>query len=390
MSTRPHIAIVSQQCDSIRSGVGTYAKTLVKALLEKDCRLTLICPEEADGKPSPSSLKLVRVPRARLGSAMRWIPLAWSFARALRDLGRSDPPDLVYFVDAREAVFSRPNCPTLGTIHDGYAAACPWNPLKLRAHYTDWLARWVYYQLTALLEGFALRRYTALHYVSEFTRRQTRLRHRFTVPLERTEYLGLDVSSFPSRDDLPLLADRVPGRILTIGGNPERKGVHLLVRALPALLEVVPEAHLVIAGGEPHQGIMRTARALGVEHAVHWLGWQTPGQLREQYLRASVFAMPSLVESLGLVYLEASLCGLPVLASSRSGLPEIMGKDAIHYCDPESLSCVERGLFKLLTDRRYAHGLMACAATQAAEREIGAVADRVAELFQEVISLDRS
>lgn len=387
-----HIVLVSQQFGTITSGVGTYANFIVEALLEKGYHITLICPEEKDEVDRdavfPGRLEVIRVPRPRLRSAARWIPLARSFAKVLRQYLRSATPDLVYFVDAREAAFARTPCPKFGTVHDGYAAICPANPLKMRPQYTDWLQRWAYYHLTAFLEARALKRFKGLHYVSDVTRAQIAARHRIYPALSWTAHLGLDTKRFLLADMIPAVAARERGKILTVGGNPERKGVHNLVRALPAVLKIIPEAHLYIAGGIEHPGIARTARQLGVERAVTWLGWQTAEQLRDHYVTASVFAMPSLVESFGLVYLEAAIYGTPVLATTNCGLSEFLGDDAAYYSDPTNLDDISSGLVKLITDMEYAQQLVDSAMPIVLGRDISEVAGIVCEMFEEVLDVN--
>lgn len=386
MDTPRHIVILTQQFGAITSGVGTYANFIVEALLLRGYRITLICPQENEETAFPGRLEFVRVPRPRLRSGARWIPLAWSFARALKKLLSSCTPDLVYFVDAREAAFVDPPCPMFGTVHDGYAASAPINPLRMRPHYADWLQRWAFYQVTAYLEARAFKRYDGLHYVCDFTRLQVESRHGVHAPLNWTEHLGLNTDRFPPESAIPGVAERQRGKILTVGGNPERKGVHNLVRSLPEVRKRIPEAHLFIAGGSEHRAIARTARELGVDRAVTWLGWQTPEELREHYLTAAVFAMPSLVESLALVYLEAAIYGAPVLATTNCGLSELLGEEAAHYCRPAELRELSSGLIRLMEDGEYAQGLVDAAMPIVRQRDISEVALRVGEMFEDVMA----
>jgi phosphatidylinositol alpha-1,6-mannosyltransferase len=109
-----------------------------------------------------------------------------------------------------------------------------------------------------------------------------------------------------------------------------RKGQDMLIRALPAIRERIDGAALVIVGGGPYRTTLhRMAHEFGVgEHVVFTDG--VPGdELPAHHAMADVFAMPCRtrgagldVEGLGIVYLEASACGVPVVAGRSGGAPE--------------------------------------------------------------------
>ena len=109
-----------------------------------------------------------------------------------------------------------------------------------------------------------------------------------------------------------------------------RKGQDMLIRAMPAIRQRVPGAALVIVGGGPYRdALRRLAHSFGVaEHVVFTEG--VPGdELPAHHALADVFAMPCRtrgagldVEGLGIVYLEASATGVPVVAGRSGGAPE--------------------------------------------------------------------
>jgi phosphatidylinositol alpha-1,6-mannosyltransferase len=109
-----------------------------------------------------------------------------------------------------------------------------------------------------------------------------------------------------------------------------RKGQDMLIRAMPAIRQRVPGAALVIVGGGPYRSsLRRLAHSFGVaEHVVFTEG--VPGEeLPAHHALADVFAMPCRtrgagldVEGLGIVYLEASATGVPVVAGRSGGAPE--------------------------------------------------------------------
>ncbi len=104
----------------------------------------------------------------------------------------------------------------------------------------------------------------------------------------------------------------------------------MLIRALPAIRERVDGAALVIVGGGPYLATLhRLARETEVTEHVVFTGGVPGAELPAHHAMADVFAMPCRtrgagldVEGLGIVYLEASATGVPVVAGDSGGAPE--------------------------------------------------------------------
>lgn len=109
-----------------------------------------------------------------------------------------------------------------------------------------------------------------------------------------------------------------------------RKGQDVLVRALPAIRARAPGAVLLLVGGGPHRAALtRLAQQVGVAEHVVLTGSVPADELPAHHAVGDVFAMPARtrgagldVEGLGIVYLEASACGVPVVAGRSGGAPE--------------------------------------------------------------------
>lgn len=109
-----------------------------------------------------------------------------------------------------------------------------------------------------------------------------------------------------------------------------RKGQDALIRALPAIRRRVPDAALLIVGGGPYRKTLnRLARETGVADHVVFTGSVPWAELPAHYAAGDVYAMPCRtrnggldVEGLGIVYLEASATGLPVIAGDSGGAPD--------------------------------------------------------------------
>lgn len=145
---------------------------------------------------------------------------------------------------------------------------------------------------------------------------------------------GVDVENFRpdvDRDDLRRrygLADRPV--ILCVSRLVPRKGQDTLIRALPLVHEQVPDAAILLVGdGRYRDDLSALAAKLKIERDVVFTGGVAYDELPAHFAAGDVFAMPCRtrragmdVEGLGIVYLEASASGLPVVAGDSGGAPD--------------------------------------------------------------------
>ncbi len=133
-----------------------------------------------------------------------------------------------------------------------------------------------------------------------------------------------------------------------------RKGLDLLIDALPAILARQPNARLVIAGGDPENispELQQRANALGVSNNITWLPNITRAQARWLLERADCFALPSRAESFSIGILEALSLGTPVVASRESTWDTLQQQGFGFNCSLTAHSVAQCILQVLDTDR---------------------------------------
>jgi phosphatidylinositol alpha-1,6-mannosyltransferase len=201
-----------------------------------------------------------------------------------------------------------------------------------------------------------------LTYLGEYTGKLLARRLGRVARLQRVPP-GVDTETFhPGADGAAVrrrlgLADRPT--VVCVSRLVPRKGQDVLVRALPAVRRRVPDAALLIVGGGPDMPRLRRLAAQGgVADDVVFTGAVPWEELPAHYAAGHVFAMPCRtrrlgldVEGLGIVYLEASATGLPVVAGDAGGAPEAVLPGRTGYLvDGRSVPAVAGRVAELLAD----------------------------------------
>lgn len=140
--------------------------------------------------------------------------------------------------------------------------------------------------------------------------------------------------------------------VLFLGGLKARKNLFLLLEIWRQVSGPELEARLVVAGGGPLFGALKArARRLGIAERVIFTGYIPEAQKAAFYNLADVFLFPSAMEGFGLAVGEAMSSGLPVVASNRGSIPEILvDGEGGFLCDPERPETFVGRLGLLLSD----------------------------------------
>ena len=173
---------------------------------------------------------------------------------------------------------------------------------------------------------------------------------------------GIDTDHFSPRNSdnlrqsLQLSQKKI---IVCVARLVHRKGQDKLIDAMPSILESISNAHLLIVGQGPYQSkLVKRVKKLGLEESVTFVGRINYEQLPEYICAGDLFAMPSRsrfggleVEGLGIAYLEASACGLPVIAGSSGGAPDAVvdGKSG-EVVNGTDITAISKTVIKFLRD----------------------------------------
>lgn len=233
-------------------------------------------------------------------------------------------------------------CPFIITVHDLSFLLYPQNFRRFNRSYLRTLTR---------LSARRARRVIA---VSESTKRDLVQHYGLSPTRIDTIHNGVDpcfrplpsdqVADFRTKQGLP------EQFILFVGTLEPRKNIVRLVEAYAQLPKPRPSLMLIGGKGWLYEEIFARVEALGLSDQVHFVGYIPADELPWWYNAAVLFAYPSLYEGFGLPLLEAMACGTPVITSTASSLPEVVG-DAGQMVDPVDTESLTGAMEQVLTDK---------------------------------------
>jgi phosphatidylinositol alpha-1,6-mannosyltransferase len=201
----------------------------------------------------------------------------------------------------------------------------------------------------------ALRWIQAVWSISEYTR--ARFAEASGYPPSRIGLLRLGLTD-ELLDVIRQSATRIrpKGVILSVSRlahDVESKGLGHLIEALPAVRRSVPEARLLIAGdGVGRRRLEALAARLAPDGAIQFVGAASTSELARLYGSSDIFALPSLREGFGLVFIEALAAGTPVVAARAGAVPEVVRDGEVGLlCDYGDVPTLAAMITHLVTQR---------------------------------------
>lgn len=173
----------------------------------------------------------------------------------------------------------------------------------------------------------------------------------FKIPASKIEviYEGIEPIYHPVERD-----NSLPYPYLLFCGTLEpRKNISTLLDAFSLIKDKIKEYKLVIVGkkGWLYQEIFEKVKKLKLEDRVIFKGYLQTQQLPSVYSNASLFIYPSFYEGFGFPPLEAMACGVPVITSNTSSLPEVCG-DAGIMINPENPFEIAQKIIEVINDKK--------------------------------------
>ena len=213
-----------------------------------------------------------------------------------------------------------------------------------------------------LIECPMLARANAVHFVSQVERHDSAYANIFAnksvvvpIGMNRAQWNDLAPQTIDALDNTPNNSPNNAHPLIAFFGYLSyRKGLDLLIDALPAILARQPNARLVIAGGDSDHilpELQQRANTLGASNNITWLPNITRPQARWLLERADCFALPSRAESFSIGILEALALGTPVVASRESTWDALQQQGFGFNCSLTAHSVAQCILQMLDTDR---------------------------------------
>ena len=181
---------------------------------------------------------------------------------------------------------------------------------------------------------------------------------------------GIDTEHFTSRSDAKELRESLglgsKKVIVSVGRLVHRKGQDVLIESMPEIIKSIDDVHLLLIGEGPYKKeLEKRIKNLGLANRVTFVGRVQYADLPRYICVGDVFAMPSRsrlagleVEGLGIVYLEASACGLPVIGGISGGAPDaVLQGETGFSVDGRSAHEVAQAIVRVLTDKELAQRL---------------------------------
>jgi glycosyltransferase involved in cell wall biosynthesis len=352
-----------------RGGVGWHTFHLLQAVLNLKEDIEFV------GYVRPESLPRMRDEECYAGLAVRWAETSqWAFRRR----GTHDALDLYHGTNFKMQTTGRFG--GIVTIHDLWMDRFPQYSRKLFGQ------RWSFYRAKRTMS-----KARKVMTVSEYSAQD--IATLYGVPREKVAviYNGVSDAFRPFSDPARLsqLRDRFAWPtdrfILFAGGADPRKNHRALLEAYAMRAAQLRSHCLIMLGAPTHRfgNIHDSAKALGLSDRVVCAGHLSAEELRVLYAHADLFAFPSLYEGFGMPVLEAMACGVPVITSATTSLPEVAG-DAAVLIDPHSSEQLAEALVRVLTDRALRETLRAKGFERAKQFTWERAARRTLAVYREV------
>jgi glycosyltransferase involved in cell wall biosynthesis len=333
------------------SGIGVHFRHLAEALVAAGHRVTVVVVTEKNTVPPTGLAFAVRIIEirpavaARVVGRMHWQLHQWTCvragiaaaARAVRELDVDIWETTSTGSLALDFLGLRPRAPVVTRVSTTAAQLRATNAGPI-----TWVGRRIEtWERTAILRSDRVFTHSLSH--------RAALAAAFSLA---PETIAIVPHGIPVPANTPLRSASNPKcEILFVGRLEHRKGIDLLLAALPAMLQAEPDATVTLVGTDRDghwQKMWRQSAPAVVRDRVSFAGVVDAATLTSHYRNAHVFIAPSRYESFGLIFVEAMAYALPVVALRAPGAIDLIENDVngvlVSPDDPSALSAALSGL----------------------------------------------
>lgn len=376
----------------VQGGSGTYAYNLAKELARLGHEVHVITPRVVgyDKELVEEGLVVHRLSflnKPFLAALSFWFSLRKEFPSLKRQAGGFDivhDNGLSAFSLSPKAVF----CPRVVTIHHLARTTLKALEASLLDRVRNLRGE---IGISPVIERLCMKRADRIIAVSQHTKRDIVDTYGLPESMIEVIYHGVRPEDYvvAEKEKVKLrstLGINLQPMILFVGRLSPRKGVDILLRALPPVLAKV-EVKLVLVGSGNQRDYRQLAQSLGVSDKAIFLGRVPDNTLRLLYSSCDLFVLPSRLEGLGIVILEAMAAGKPIVATNVGGIPELIesGQNGI-LVEADEEGKLASAIIKVLSDKSLAKTIGGNNMKKARERYSWEVAARKAEhVYNELI-----
>lgn len=207
------------------------------------------------------------------------------------------------------------------------------------------------------------------------------------IPAENISVVecGIDHNLYQHDPDLPKFETPT---IIYLGRIKKYKSVDDLIKAMPKVLEKIPEAELLIVGEGDYKPVLENlVKDLKLEKKVRFTGFVSKEQKVKFLQKSWVSVYPSLKEGWGLTNIEANACGTPVIASDVPGLRDsvLPGKSGLLF-EYGNIQNLASALIQILSDKNLRENLAKGALEWAKQFSWDKTADKSLEIIENIVN----
>lgn len=315
------------------SGTGTYMHSIAKCFERFGHKITVISySRNGESETTDGRMTVYRIrPKNIRGSGrfQRWVPVWYlNYSLAVREkliqLNRLIGFDIIQIPEwGGEGFFYslKPFCPFVVKVH---------GPLFLNHVYDKNSKSNILKYFENWIERYVVKKANAVIFSSTAMKNMTRDIWKINLNNSTIIENPIDLSLFAPKKNQRNSIKRKP-IILYVGRLEYRKGIQILIKSLPKVINNHPRTRLLVIGNDTYTGrrgrsILSETNEFLEQHDllknVKFIGPQKREILVEYYQNCDLFVMPSLFEPVGFTAIEAMACGKPVIVSSNSGIAE--------------------------------------------------------------------